>query len=1384
MFAFSPIEDSPSRETIARRWWQPRAGGSGPEGEPPPLRWPPGPALLGLAALLALGAAAGHGLAIVPGHFVVFWAPSGLALGALLVAPSRQWAPILGTVWAVSLAVNVGWRGQAWAVGALFGLATVVEAGAGAAVVRAWAGPQARFVRMREVAQLLVISLVVAAPAGALIGAHTAAEFIARPLWSDLRSWWLGDVLGIIVFTPSVLMLARQGEGWPAVRGRRIAELAAILGLLTAAALAVYGQPAERGMTQSLLVPIFMWSIARFGALGLTLALLIVVPLASACTAEGLGPVSHLAQPEDRAAFLQSILIAQGFTGWLVAALWGQLRDSLEQQRRFNERLEEQVASRTAAAEANERRLRVALAAGHGFVFEWDVGRDEVRRFSAENGLADRTFPVAAVRFAHIVASVVPEDRAAFEESVRRALAGTGERYAHEYRVRRGDGSVACLLDQGHIERDERGRAVRLVGVAQDITERKQAEAERRVLLQRLDAVLQTPELIVFNQDRALRYTWVHNIAEGFDPGAVIGRTDAEALRRPQDVETLTRMKQAVLDSGRPQRGEVTIEILGVERSYDLMVQPQRDAAGAVAGITCACVDITERRAAEAALRKSEERLRLAAQTAGFGVHDYDVAGGRVVWSPELHALLGVAATDALAIDEAMRRTHPDDRERIAQAVARALDPAGDGEFAEEFRIVRADTGEVRWVFNRARTTFAGAGAGRRAVRNNGVMSDITERKRTEERLAASERRFRSIVDQAAIGVMQVAADGRIVLANQRACKLLGRPEVGLLGRTLQELTVPEDWPATEAAIGRLRAGGPDFSLEQRYVRGDGSRLWASSTVNALRDAAGQFLGLVAMVQDIGERKQVEENLRAAEERMQLAMFAGNAATWDLDLITGRNVWSESHFRLLGLEPTPDRVAREEHWRAAVVPEDLPIVLERWQTAERECREFRSEHRLRRFDNATAIWVRAVGKFWCDAAGRPVRFVGVFFDITAERAVAQALRESEETLRSFYESSPYMMGVVEVAADETDILHVYDSPATERFFGVKAGSTGGRWAGRDLGVPPAQRELWLRHYRESERQGTAARFGYMEKVGGEERWFSAAVACIGPVGARTRFSYLVEDVTERKRAEAALQEARRQLEAHAAALERTVEERTANLRQAVQQMEEFSYSVAHDLRAPLRAMGTYARIVQEDFGGRLDESGRDYLQRIAEAGARMDRLIQDLLACSQVARSPLGWERVSLERIVVEVRQQHRWDDESTGDIVVDGPLPEVRGHEPLVAQVVANLVANALKFMPPGRVPRVRIWAERRGSNVRLWVEDNGIGIEPESRARIWGMFERAHPQGGYDGTGVGLAIVRKALDRMGGTAGVESTAGVGSRFWMQLPAADEAAAATERRE
>src|SRR6185295_8371250 len=209
----------------------------------------------------------------------------------------------------------------------------------------------------------------------------------------------------------------------------------------------------------------------------------------------------------------------------------------------------------------------------------------------------------------------------------------------------------------------------------------------------------------------------------------------------------------------------------------------------------------------------------------------------------------------------------------------------------------------------------------------------------------------------------------------------------------------------------------------------------------------------------------------------------------------------------------------------------------------------------------------------------------------------------------------------------------------------------------------------------------------------------------------------------------------------------------------------------HDMRAPLRAMQSYGQFVLDEYGARLDEQGTDYLRQIMRSAVRLDRLIQDVLSYTRIVQAPLLMEPVDLDRLVRDIVEIFPNGQPIKPDIQIKGTLPMVKGNEALLGQCISNLRSNGAKFVSRGTAPHLEISAQAmQDDSVRVSFKDNGIGIAPENHNRIFRLFERIHPASEYEGTGLGLTIVGKAIERMGAKVGFESEPGKGSNFWIEL--------------
>ena len=254
----------------------------------------------------------------------------------------------------------------------------------------------------------------------------------------------------------------------------------------------------------------------------------------------------------------------------------------------------------------------------------------------------------------------------------------------------------------------------------------------------------------------------------------------------------------------------------------------------------------------------------------------------------------------------------------------------------------------------------------------------------------------------------------------------------------------------------------------------------------------------------------------------------------------------------------------------------------------------------------------------------------------------------------------------------------------------------------------------------------------------------------------------------------ALQQARlaQQAQNYTQKLEVKVAQRTKQLEEINQELKAFTYTISHDLKAPLRAIQGFATALNEDYGEDLDDLGIEYTERLVGSAQYMDRLIQDLLVYSRLSRSQIQLHSLDLSTVILKATKTLEHEiEQSQARVVVTSPLGKVWANETILIQIVGNLISNAIKFVASDTVPTIEIESEIKEDMVRLLIKDNGIGIKPEHQKRIFRVFERLHGSESYPGTGIGLAIAYKGITRLSGKIGVESVLGRGSHFWVDIP-------------
>lgn len=485
------------------------------------------------------------------------------------------------------------------------------------------------------------------------------------------------------------------------------------------------------------------------------------------------------------------------------------------------------------------------------------------------------------------------------------------------------------------------------------------------------------------------------------------------------------------------------------------------------------------------------------------------------------------------------------------------------------------------------------------------------------------------------------------------------------------------------------------------------------------------------------------------ERRLSFTLRAGNLGAWQLDWelrsLSASGVAREN----LGL-PAMEKVSALDDIVNRIHLEDRDHFINALDESICTQSDFGAEFRLTDAQGRNR-WIDMRGRIVTDAPLGITRLSGVTQDITERKRTEQALRASEERFRKMSDSAPVMIWLSDVQQKA-----LWFNQAWLEFVG--------RPMGRELGsgwtenIHPEDAASCLKVSTSSVTARKSFKVEYRHRrYDGSWRWLlNHGTPLYGPGDEFEGYIGSCIDITERRET--------------TAELENLVNERTATLQKTIGDLEAFSYTVSHDLRAPIRAIQSYAVILQDDYPGKvLDGQGLEFLKRIAKAGARMDHLILDVLAYSKMSRDSIRMHSVKLKPLIEDILQQYPRFNAHDVNLEIPDPNLAVTGSEPLLTQCLSNLVGNAIKFSRPEQDTRVSIHVAEIGDRVRLLVEDNGIGIPAEHHARIFGMFERLDPTT-YEGTGVGLAIVQKAVERMAGSMGLDSKPGRGSRFWIDL--------------
>lgn len=638
------------------------------------------------------------------------------------------------------------------------------------------------------------------------------------------------------------------------------------------------------------------------------------------------------------------------------------------------------------------------------------------------------------------------------------------------------------------------------------------------------------------------------------------------------------------------------------------------------------------------------------------------------------------------------------------------------------------------------------------------LSEERNKRLSAEHALNISEEQLRMLVEGVRdYAMFMLDTDGRVATWNSGAEWILGYQAAEIIGRHFSCLFLPEDIERSRPQeMLKLAATEGRCERESRRVRKGGTRFWASTLVSALRNAGKQLRGYAVIMRDVTERRNLEEVPARLAAIIQWSDDAIISKTLD-GIITSWNPGAERLFGYTAAE------AIGQPMLMLIPPEragEEPQILAR--LARGETVSAFETVRIRR--DGSRLDIAACISPIKNADGEIVGASNIARDITESKRAQEMLHRSEARHTAMLEAAIDAI----ISVDHQGVIHEWNT-AAERIFGYPRAAALGRKVD-ELIIPAALLQIYHDGLANYLITGAGSLIGRpieltAHRADGTEFAVELGITRI-PASDPPLYTAVVRDITVRKQNEAEI----RRLNVE---LEKRVQLRTAELETANQELESFSYSVSHDLRAPLRHIAGFAEMLQTQSAATLGEPGRRLLRSITESTVRMSRLIDALLDFSKLGRAELRKTRLSLVPLVRGVRQELAEEARDRRVEWVVGDLPEVAGDPVLLRQVLVNLFSNALKYTRPRDPARIEFGARTEPGRVVCFVRDNGVGFDRRYADKLFGVFQRLHKSAQFEGTGIGLANVRLIVQRHGGRVWAESGGDEGgATFFFSLPA------------
>jgi PAS domain S-box len=887
--------------------------------------------------------------------------------------------------------------------------------------------------------------------------------------------------------------------------------------------------------------------------------------------------------------------------------------------------------------------------------------------------------------------------------------------------------------------------------------------------------------------------------------------------------------------------------------------------------------DLTGQKEAEQELRDTNFWLKESQRNSHIGSYNYDIVNDHWISSEELNVIFGITDNYEKSSKGWINIIHPLHQSEMTEHLLNHV-IANRNPFNKQYRIVRQNDGEERWVHGLGHLTFGKDG---NPIQMIGTIQDITEQKNTQEEILIKEQRFRSIFENSSLGIALVGLNGKYLMVNSALCEIMGYTEEEMQQLTLFQITHPDDIDLSDNLMERLiKEKETVISQTKRYIHKEGKTIWAEISSRLIYNADNIPLYFITHINDITERKIAEDLKKENEEKFRIAFnnsptgmsmiradghyVAVNPMLCDMFGYTAEELLSGTINKITH----PDDIERSHEWiRKKISGDDSEPEFEK-----------RFIHK-----DGHVVWGLLRSQWIKNQDGSPRLSVTHILDITERKKVEEALRQSEQKYRLLFENmtsgfalhqivedengTPVDLRFLEVNSvfeknyavknedikgkglretfpnmpdtfvkeidkvlrgetdhfvsyieefekyiefiwfkpDKTRIATIFNDITTRvkaeeelkaseerfllafktspdsinitrlsdgRYIEVNEGflAITGYSAEEVLGRRSSEINIWVDpEDRQRLVQGLAANNkvtnleARFRKKNGEVIVGLMSAALIKLQGEKCILN-ITRDISDRKRAEQEIIKLNTDLE-------KRVMERTAQLERANKDLEAFAYSVSHDLRAPLRHLDGFARLMFSKIEN-PDPTVADYFKKINDSSKRMAGMIDDLLTFSRLGRKELNFSTIDLKVLVKEIREQFKPDTIGRNIIWDIKDLPTLSADKNLLKLALENLISNAIKYTSKKAETLIEIGCTDLSANpIEIYIKDNGVGFDNTYQNKLFNVFQRLHTNEEFEGTGIGLANVKQIVQKHNGSVRAEGKIDEGAVFYIILP-------------